>query len=105
MTKLIGQGGSEFANKTQNIELAAQYNFDVGIVPTIEYLQSKAMDTTYGDFYQKKDLALGLEYVPVRDLRFYVAYNFNLLNENDRTVKQRSIDTDNTAGVGVKYKF
>lgn len=33
-----------FANKTQNFEITAQYQFDFGLRPEISYLQSKGKD-------------------------------------------------------------
>ncbi len=37
-----GDGG--IANKTQNFEVVAQYQFDFGLRPSIAYLQSKGKD-------------------------------------------------------------
>lgn len=38
-----GNGG--IANKTQNFEVVAQYQFDFGLRPSIAYLQSKGTKT------------------------------------------------------------
>ncbi len=38
------QDGGGIANKTQNFEVTAQYQFDFGLRPAISYLQSKGKD-------------------------------------------------------------
>lgn len=41
---------SGFANKAQNFEVVAQYQFDFGLRPSVAYLQSKGKDLEgYGD--------------------------------------------------------
>lgn len=42
------EGG--IANKTQNVEVVAQYQFDFGLRPSIAYLQSKGVDLGGGIF-------------------------------------------------------
>ncbi len=45
MTYYGGDGGDGgIANKTQNFEVVAQYQFDFGLRPSIAYLQSKGKD-------------------------------------------------------------
>lgn len=39
-----GESRSAIANKTQNFEVVAQYQFDFGLRPSIAYLQSKGKD-------------------------------------------------------------
>lgn len=36
------------ANKAQNFEAVAQYQFDFGLRPSVAYLQSKGKDLGYG---------------------------------------------------------
>ncbi len=52
-------GNGHVANKAQNFEVVAQYQFDFGLRPSIAYLKSKGKDIgSYGD----RDL---VEYVDV----------------------------------------
>ena len=39
-----GDADDAIANKTQNFEVVAQYQFDFGLRPSIAYLQSKGKD-------------------------------------------------------------
>lgn len=39
-----GDNTDAVANKTQNVEVTAQYQFDFGLRPAISYLQSKGKD-------------------------------------------------------------
>ncbi|VDZ67124.1 outer membrane protein N [Klebsiella aerogenes] len=65
MTPYGNQNGT-IANKTQNFEVTAQYQFDFGLRPAISYLQSKGKDLVYGGQYSDKDL---VKYMDVgRDL-------------------------------------
>ena len=42
---MTGYGDADaIANKTQNFEVVAQYQFDFGLRPSIAYLQSKGKD-------------------------------------------------------------
>lgn len=70
--KDVAKGG--IANKTQNFEVVAQYQFDFGLRPSIAYLQSKGVDLGGWDHhsngtprYTDKDL---VKYVDV-DVTYY----------------------------------
>lgn len=43
-----GDNTDAVANKTQNFEVTAQYQFDFGLRPAISYLQSKGKDLANG---------------------------------------------------------
>ncbi|WON78892.1 porin OmpC [Serratia sp. UGAL515B_01] len=97
------------ANKTQNIEVVAQYQFDFGLRPSIAYLQSKGKDlnTVYGN---DKDLVkyidVGATYSFNKNMSTYVDYKINLLNENDSDFyKANGIATDNIVATGLVYQF
>lgn len=53
-----------FANKAQNFEVVAQYQFDFGLRPSVAYLQSKGKDISngYGASYGDRDI---VKYVDV----------------------------------------
>ncbi|MFC0227908.1 porin OmpC [Serratia aquatilis] len=97
------------ANKTQNYEVVAQYQFDFGLRPSIAYLQSKGkkLGTTYGN---DKDLVkyveLGAVYSFNKNMSTYVDYKINLLNDNDSGFyKDNKIATDNIVATGLVYQF
>lgn len=43
-----GDNADAVANKTQNFEVTAQYQFDFGLRPAVSYLQSKGKDLGNG---------------------------------------------------------
>ncbi|MEY4475333.1 MAG: outer membrane protein [Pseudomonadota bacterium] len=95
-----------FANKAQNIELVAQYQFDFGLRPSVAYLQSKGKNL--GNGYSDQDLLkyvdVGATYFFNKNMSTYVDYKINLLNENNFT-KNAGINTDNIVAVGLVYQF
>ncbi|MGZ0748824.1 porin OmpC [Kluyvera sichuanensis] len=105
------------ANKTQNFEVTAQYQFDFGLRPAISYLQSKGKDlgVTYntdtnkdiagGDKDLVKYLDLGATYYFNKNMSTYVDYKINLLDGNDNFYADNGIATDNIVGVGLVYQF
>jgi len=101
---------TQFANKTQNIELVAQYQFDFGLRPSIAYLQSKGKDLNSvgtfagGDTDLVKYIDVGTYYYFNKNMSTYVDYKINLLKNNDYTTSA-SVNTDNVVGVGLQYQF
>ncbi|HED3891589.1 TPA: porin [Morganella morganii] len=95
------------ANKTQNIELVAQYQFDFGLRPSIAYLQSKGKDLSNGtkgneDLVQYIDL--GAYYYFNKNMSAVVDYKINLLDNNDFT-RGAKINTGDVVGLGLTYQF
>ncbi|TPG65273.1 porin [Ewingella americana] len=116
-TTAYGQGSNpQTANKTQNFEVVAQYQFDFGLRPSIAYLQSKGKDlngvtnsstgATYGggDADLVKYIEVGTYYYFNKNMSTYVDYKINLLDDNDYT-KAAGASTDNVVGVGLQYQF
>ncbi|MDK7100572.1 porin OmpC [Klebsiella aerogenes] len=101
--------GGGVANKTQNFEVTAQYQFDFGLRPAISYLQSKGKDLVYGGQYSDKDLVkymdVGATYYFNRNMSTYVDYKINLLDGNDDFYKDNGISTDNIVALGLVYQF
>lgn len=98
-----------FANKTQNIELTAQYDFkDLGLKPSLGYVQSKGKDlnNTVGGRDQDlvKYISVGSFYKFNKNMTAVVDYKINLLDENDFT-KTYGVATDNVVGLGLTYQF
>lgn len=94
------------ANKTQNIELTAQYDFkDLGIKPSLAYVQSKGKDlgrdigaTGYDNNQDLvKYISVGSFYKFNKNMTAVIDYKINLLDKNDFT--------DNVVGLGLTYQF
>ncbi|MEQ4915303.1 porin [Morganella morganii] len=96
-------GGSQIANKTKNIELVAQYQFDFGLRPSIGYNQSKGYalgnDTYNSDLVKYIDL--GAYYYFNKNMSAVVDYKINLLDKNN----EAGVNADNVVGLGLTYQF
>ncbi|WP_323864405.1 porin [Xenorhabdus cabanillasii] len=104
-----------FANKTENIELVAQYQFDFGLRPTISYVYSRGKDLgndlgennllrTKGSEDLVKYISIGASYNFNKNMGTYAEYQVNLLKNNDFT-ETAKMKTDNIMGVGLVYRF
>ncbi|PHM71960.1 porin [Xenorhabdus sp. KJ12.1] len=104
-----------FANKTENIELTAQYQFDFGLRPGIAYVYSKGKDlgkdlgennllTNKNSEDLVKYISVGASYNFNKNLGTYAEYQINLLKDNAFT-KATKLNTDNVMGVGLVYRF
>lgn len=108
-TTRYGEEGG-VANKTQNVELVAQYLFDFGLKPSLGYNQSKGKDLykNVDGKYQNEDLvkyiSVGSYYYFNKNMSAVVDYKINLLKDNDFT-KAAGISTDNVLGLGLVYQF
>ncbi|MFU0890676.1 porin [Kluyvera sichuanensis] len=94
MTRTGPKGLDGAANKTQNFEIVAQYQFDFGLRPAISYVQTKGKDLapegTFagGDADLAKFIQLGATYYFNKNFNVAVDYYFNLLNKNDAYTKE-----------------
>ncbi|WP_447866869.1 porin OmpC [Rahnella bonaserana] len=101
------------ANKTQNFEVTAQYQFDFGLRPSIAYLQSKGKDLNsdihLNSDWNDKDLVkyveIGTSYYFNKNMSTYVDYKINLLDNDDDFYKAAGISTDDIVAVGLVYQF
>ncbi|MNV64127.1 Outer membrane protein N precursor [compost metagenome] len=96
------------ANKTQNFEITAQYQFDFGLRPSISYLQSKGTDLSYNGNTDKdlvKYADIGATYYFNKNMSTYVDYKINLLDEDDQFYKDSGISTDDIVALGLVYQF
>ncbi|BET96390.1 porin [Xenorhabdus taiwanensis] len=113
-----GKGGHEYrgvvdefngiANKTQNIELVAQYLFsDLGLKPSLAYVQSKGKDLERNDGTKGfnadlvKYVSVGTYYYFNKNLSTYVDYKINLLDKKEKG----DANARNVFGVGLTYQF
>ncbi len=90
------------ANKAQNVELVAQYQFENGIRPSIAYVQSKGKNLdAVGSADLLKYAEIGVTYYINKNMFTYVDYQINLLNENNPL----GLSTDDTVAVNLTYRF
>ncbi|END0925240.1 porin OmpC [Klebsiella pneumoniae] len=98
-------GSLGFANKAQNFEVVAQYQFDFGLRPSVAYLQSKGKDLEgYGDQDILKYVDVGATYYFNKNMSTYVDYKINLLDDNSFT-HNAGISTDDVVALGLVYQF
>ncbi len=98
-------GDQGWANKAQNFEVVAQYQFDFGLRPSVAYLQSKGKDIEgYGDQDLLKYVDVGATYYFNKNMSTYVDYKINLVDENEFT-RQAGIGTDDIVALGLVYQF
>ncbi|HEY0209607.1 porin OmpF [Acerihabitans sp.] len=92
-----------FANKTQDILLVAQYQFDFGLRPSIAYGQSKAKDVEggIGDTDILKYYEVGATYYFNKNMSTYVDYIINKVDDNNKL----GAGTDDTVALGLVYQF
>ncbi|MDR5615747.1 porin [Arsenophonus sp.] len=105
-----GDDMTRVANKTENFELVGQYLFDeIGLKPSIAYVQSKGKDLTDPAYSQKQDLvkyvSLGAFYYFNKNLTAVVDYKINLINGNNGFADKYGIGRDNLVGLGLVYQF
>lgn len=102
-----GDNTDAVANKTQNFEVTAQYQFDFGLRPAISYLQSKGKDLANGQGDQDlvKYADVGATHYFNKNMSTYVDYKINLLDEDDNFYKDNGISTDDVVALGLVYQF
>ena len=95
--------GNGVANKTQNFEVTAQYQFDFGLRPAVSFLMSKGKDLskTDGDKDLVKYADIGATYYFNRNMSTYVDYKINLLDEDDSFYSNNGISTDDVVALGL----
>ena len=94
---------SGYANKLQNIEIVAQYQFDFGLRPSLAYVQSKVKDIEggVGDADYTKFADVGATYYFNKNMSAFVDYKINLLDDDNTLAR----NTDDIVAVGVTYQF
>ncbi|AJJ10634.1 gram-negative porin family protein [Yersinia rohdei] len=100
-------GDDSVANKTRDIEITAQYQFDFGLRPSLGYVQSKGKDlnnATDDNHDLLKYVSVGSYYYFNKNMSTYVDYKINLLDEDNFT-RANNLMTDDVVGVGLVYQF
>lgn len=94
-----------FVNKSRNVEVVAQYQFDFGLRPSVSYVHVQAgdIDNSY-DNYLKKCVTIGASYMCNKNVSTTVDYRINLLNKNDFT-NAAQINTNDLIALGIAYAF
>ncbi|CAX59052.1 Outer membrane protein F [Erwinia billingiae Eb661] len=93
---------SGFANKTQDIELVAQYQFDFGLRPSIAYVQTKGKDIEgVGDVDLVKYFEVGATYYFNKNMSTYVDYIINQIDDDNKL----GIGSGDTVALGLVYQF
>ena len=95
---------NKIANKTENVELVAQYLFDFGLKPSLGYNQSKGKQIAGGDGDIVKYISVGSYYYFNKNMSAVVDYKINLLKDNDFS-ERHGLMTDNVVGLGLVYQF
>ncbi|EFT7579678.1 porin OmpC [Salmonella enterica] len=104
------------ANKTQNYEVTAQYQFDFGLRPEVSFLMSKGKELnmpgtaaspagTKDDKDLVKYVSVGTTYYFNKNFSTYVDYKINLLDDDDQFYKDAGISTDDIVALGMVYQF
>ncbi|CUU24706.1 porin OmpC [Duffyella gerundensis] len=94
-----------YADKAENWELVAQYQFDFGLRPSLAYVSSRGTDIQgYGKQNLKKYIDVGATYYFNKNMSTYVDYQINMLDDNQFT-DDAGINTDDVVGVGLVYQF
>lgn len=104
--------GDDFvANKTQNVELVAQYQFDCGLQPSLAWVYSKGKDLGHdigGKIYDSEELVnyidVGANYHFNSNFTAKVDYKINMLDSSTFTEKA-GISTDDIVSVAFVYQF
>ncbi|MCX8959265.1 porin OmpC [Erwinia psidii] len=90
------------ANKAQNLELVAQYQFDFGLRPSLGYVQTKGKDIEgIGDVDLVKYIDVGATYYFNKNMNTYVDYKINQLGDNNKL----ALNNDDVVAVGITYQF
>ncbi len=106
-------GDNGIANKTQNFEVTAQYQFDFGLRPSLAWVYSNGVDVGLhykdnGSHLTDQELVnyidVGASYYFNKNFSAYIDYKINLLDDG-KFYKANGIATDDIVGVGMTYQF
>ena len=90
------------ANKSQNFEVVAQYQFDFGLRPSLGYVQSKGKDIEgVGDQDLVKYFDVAATYYFNKNMSVMVDYKINQLDDDNRL----GLNSDDVVAVGLTYQF
>ncbi len=91
-----------FANKTQNVEVVAQYQFDNGFRPSLGYVLSKGKDIeNVGSEDLVNYIDVGATYYFNKNMSAFVDYRINQLKSDNKL----GINDDDIVALGMTYQF
>lgn len=91
-----------FANKAQNLEAVAQYQFLNGLRPSLAYVASRAKDIEdIGSADLHKYTSFGAKYFMNLNMVAYVEHRINLLKNNNPL----GLPNDDITAIGLTYQF
>ncbi|STB34161.1 outer membrane protein F [Citrobacter braakii] len=91
-----------YANKTEDVLLVAQYQFDFGLRPSIAYTKSKGKDIEgIGDVDLVNYFEVGATYYFNKNMSTYVDYIINQIDSDNKL----GVGSDDTVAVGIVYQF
>ncbi|WP_320727051.1 porin [Enterobacter sp. 118C5] len=97
------------ANKTQNFEVIAQYQFDFGLRPSLSYVQSKGKNLNTvagGDADLAKYVEVGATYYFNKNFNVSADYRINLIDEDQaKRTGGGWVGTDDQLGLAAVYQF
>ena len=106
------EADGSFANKTQNFEAMAQYQFDFGLRPSLSYVQSKGKDLaargsfTGGNEDLQKYVEIGAYYYFNKNFNIYVDYQLNLIDKSNYSDSVGIVNgRDDQVAMAVTYQF
>ncbi|VEJ56542.1 porin [Pragia fontium] len=104
-------GDDRVANKTQNVELVAQYQFESGLQPSLAWIYSKGKNLGHevgSKNYSSEALAnyidVGANYHFNKNITAKVDYKINML-DNSAFTKDAEISTDDIVSLAIVYQF
>lgn len=90
-----------FANKAQNFEVVAQYQFDFGLRPSLGYVQSKGKDIEgVGDEDLVKYIDVGATYYFNKNMSAFVDYKINQIDGDNKL----GVSSDDIVALGMTYQ-
>ncbi|WP_459585754.1 porin, partial [Enterobacter asburiae] len=91
-----------YANKTEDVLLVAQYQFDFGLRPSLAYTKSKGKDIEgIGDVDLVNYFEVGATYYFNKNMSTYVDYIINQIDSDNKL----GVGSDDTVAVGIVYQF
>src|SRR5690606_18732211 len=91
-----------FANKAQNFEVVAQYQFDFGLRPSLGYVQSKGKNIEgIGSEDLVKYIDVGATYYFNKNMSAFVDYKINQIDDDNAL----GVSSDDIVAVGMTYQF
>ena len=91
-----------FANRAQNVDLVAQYQFINGLRPSLAYVSSRVKDIEgigSADLY--KYIGVGANHYFNKNMVAYIEYRVNLLSHDNAL----GLPDDDITGIGLTYQF